>query len=119
MNPAFEEVMTARGKGMPEAGEVEIKGADPVLPTRFKIAEVCASVMAGIGVGVSDIWELKTGRRQKVAIDVRHAAALVQMLHMAGSCRRRVCTTGACWESPSPGPPRMAAGSCLTLVCLT
>ena len=32
-------------------------------------------MLGGVGVAVSDIWELKTGRRQKVSIDVRHAAA--------------------------------------------
>ena len=33
-----------------------------------------AAVLAAIGVVVADIWQLKTGRRQKVSIDVRHAA---------------------------------------------
>ena len=59
----------------PPAEEVTIAGADPVLSTRFKIGETCAAVLAGVGVAVSDLWEMKTGRRQKVAIDVRHAAA--------------------------------------------
>ena len=75
MLTAFEEVMAARGKGMPAAGEVTITGADPVFSTRFRIGETCAAVLGGVGVAVNDIWELKTGRRQKVSIDVRHAAA--------------------------------------------
>ena len=78
MNAAFKEVMEIRGEGLPVDGEVEITGADPVLSTRFKIGEVCASVLAGIGVAVSDIWALKTGRRQKAAIDVRRAAATLR-----------------------------------------
>lgn len=75
MKSAFEEVMAARGRGMPEVGEVEITGADPVFSTRFKIGETCAAVLAGVGVAVNDIWESKTGRRQKARIDVRRAAA--------------------------------------------
>ena len=75
MPTAFEEVMAARGKGMPAAGEVTITGADPVLSTRFRIGETCAAVLGGVGVAINDIWELKTGRRQKVSVDVRHAAA--------------------------------------------
>jgi len=76
---AFEEVIAVREafrglKPLPQ-DEVTISGADPVLSTRFKIGETCAAVLGGVGVAVSDISEMKTGRRQKVAIDVRHAAA--------------------------------------------
>ena len=75
MNPGFEEIMSIRGRGMPEASEVTITGHDPVFSARFKIGETTANILAGIGVAVTDIHEMKTGRRQKVAIDVRHAAA--------------------------------------------
>jgi hypothetical protein len=75
MATAFDEVMAVRGRGMPEAGEVAITGNDPVLSTEFKIGETCAAVLAGVGVAVSDIWETKTGRRQKAEVNVRHAAA--------------------------------------------
>ena len=75
MNSAFEEVMSIRGRGMPQPGEVTITGRDPVYSARFKIGETTANILAGIGVAVTDIHEIKTGRRQKVAIDVRHAAA--------------------------------------------
>lgn len=78
MSASFREVMEVRGKGMPEAGEVAITGADPVFSTRFRIGETCAAVLAGVGVAVSDLWELKTGRRQKVSIDARHAAAALR-----------------------------------------
>ncbi len=78
MRAAFEEVMEIRGEGLPENGEVEITGADPVFSTRFKIGETCASVLAGIGVAVSDIWALKVGRRQNAAIDARRAAATLR-----------------------------------------
>jgi crotonobetainyl-CoA:carnitine CoA-transferase CaiB-like acyl-CoA transferase len=76
---AFEEVIGVReafsGLEQPSAEEVTIIGADPVFSTRFKIGETCAAVLGGVGVAVTDIWEMKTGRRQKVSIDVRHAAA--------------------------------------------
>jgi hypothetical protein len=75
MATAFDEVLAIRGRGTPAAGEVDIAGKDPVLSTRFRIGDVCAAVLGGVGVAVSDIWELKTGRRQKASIDVRHAAA--------------------------------------------
>ncbi len=78
MKAAFEEVKEIRGAGLPGDDEVEITGVDPVFSTRFKIGETCASVLAGVGVAVSDIWALKTGRRQNVAIDARHAAATLR-----------------------------------------
>ena len=81
MNSGFEEVIAIRGRGMPEAGEVTITGNDPVFSARFKIGETTANILAAVGVAVNDIHEMKTGRRQKVAIDVRHA-------------RRRICQSG-------------------------
>jgi crotonobetainyl-CoA:carnitine CoA-transferase CaiB-like acyl-CoA transferase len=81
---AFEEVLGVReafsGRRL-GAGEVTIAGADPVFSTRFRIGETCAAVLGGVGAAVSDIWQLKTGRRQKASIDVRHAAAGLRSSH--------------------------------------
>ena len=93
MNSGFEEVMSVRGRGMPAAGEVTIKGNDPVFSARFKIGETTANILAGVGVAVTDIHEMKTGKRQKVAIDVRHAAATCQ-----SSKLMRLSTSGGKWE---------------------
>ncbi len=78
MVSAFEEVMAVRGRGMPANDAVRISGNDPVYATPFKIGATCAAVLAGIGVAVSDLWQLKTGRIQDVAIDARHAAAALR-----------------------------------------
>jgi crotonobetainyl-CoA:carnitine CoA-transferase CaiB-like acyl-CoA transferase len=50
-------------------------GADPILPTPFRISETGAATLAAVGLAVSDLWELRTGRRQKVAVDTRQATA--------------------------------------------
>jgi crotonobetainyl-CoA:carnitine CoA-transferase CaiB-like acyl-CoA transferase len=71
--------MEIRGNGLP--ADIEVTGADPVFSTRFKVGETCAAVLAGVGAAVSDIWELKTGRRQKAAIDVRRAAGALRSTH--------------------------------------
>src|SRR5471030_2421580 len=93
--------MAIRGGRAPDAGEVTVSGCDPVYPTVFKVGETCAAVIAGIGVAVSDIWELRTGKRQKVAVDVRHAAGTMR-------------TTDFTWLQgtngrfePAPPDPRM------------
>ena len=78
MKTPFEEVMEIRGNDLPEATDVTITGVDPVFSTRFKIGETVAAALAGIGVAISDIWTLKTGRGQSAAIDVRAAAATLR-----------------------------------------
>src|SRR5512145_1112206 len=64
--------------GWPEerAGAVEITGGtDPILPTPFRIGETSTAALAAVGLAVADVWELRTGRRQEVAIDARQATA--------------------------------------------
>jgi len=70
--------------GWPEerARAVEITGgADPVLPTPFRIGETSAAALAAIGLAASDLWELRTGRRQEVAVDLRQATASLRSGH--------------------------------------
>jgi crotonobetainyl-CoA:carnitine CoA-transferase CaiB-like acyl-CoA transferase len=58
------------------ANSVEITGGtDPILPTPFRIGETSAAALAAIGLAASDLWELRTGRRQEVAVDTRQATA--------------------------------------------
>src|SRR5258708_19179055 len=55
---------------------VEITGgADPVLPTPFRIGAAGAAALAATGLAAADLWELRTGRRQDVAVDLRQAVA--------------------------------------------
>jgi crotonobetainyl-CoA:carnitine CoA-transferase CaiB-like acyl-CoA transferase len=55
---------------------VEITGGtDPILPTPFRIGETSTAALAAIGLAVADLWELRTGRRQEVAVDTRQATA--------------------------------------------
>ena len=55
--------------------ETEVTGADPVLPTCFRVGEAAAAALVAVGVASSDLWELRGGRPQRLAIDVRAAAA--------------------------------------------
>ena len=50
-------------------------GADPILPTPFRIGETSAAAVGAVGLAASALWELRTGRRQGVAVDARHATA--------------------------------------------
>ena len=70
--------------GWPEerARAVAITGdGDPILPTPFRIGETSAAALAAIGLAVSDLWELRTGRGQEVAVDARQATASLRSGH--------------------------------------
>ena len=58
------------------AKEVDFSGGkDPILPTPFRIGEAAAASLGAVGLAVSDLWELRTGRRQQIAVDTRRATA--------------------------------------------
>jgi crotonobetainyl-CoA:carnitine CoA-transferase CaiB-like acyl-CoA transferase len=70
--------------GWPEerAREVEFTGgADPVLPTPFRIGAAGAAALAATGLAAADLWELRSGRRQEVAVDLRRAVASLRSGH--------------------------------------
>jgi crotonobetainyl-CoA:carnitine CoA-transferase CaiB-like acyl-CoA transferase len=56
-------------------------GTDPILPTPFRIGETAAASLAATGLAAADLWELRTGRRQEVAVDVRQATASLRSGH--------------------------------------
>ena len=72
---ALDGLLALAGRGPAADDGVEFVGRDPVLPTPFRIGEATAAILAAYGVLVSDIWQQRTGRPQRVRIDVRHAAA--------------------------------------------
>src|SRR5882762_6639420 len=73
---ALRTILPVAGLAEERARSVEITGgADPVLPTPFRIGETSAAAVAATGLAVADLWELRTGRRQDVAVDLRHATA--------------------------------------------
>ncbi len=62
--------------------EVEIAGgADPVLPTPFRIGAAGAAALAATGLAAADLWELRSGSRQQVSVDLRQAVASLRSGH--------------------------------------
>jgi len=54
--------------------DVALTGADPVLPSTFRIGAVAQASIAASALAAAELWRLKTGRRQQVACDQRNAA---------------------------------------------
>ena len=75
---ALDEILNVRGTQHPVSDELQIIGKDPVLNSNFKLGEVAAAAHAGVGVAINDLWELKTGQRQKIKLNVRSAAATLK-----------------------------------------
>ena len=56
-------------------------GADPILPTPFRISEASSAALAAVGLAASDLWYLRTGRHQNISIDVRQTTASLRSLN--------------------------------------
>src|SRR5579872_4560346 len=79
---ALRTILPVAGLSPDRAQTVEITGgSDPVLPTPFRITECAAAALGATGLAVSDLWELRTGRKQAVAVDQRRATASLRSGH--------------------------------------
>jgi crotonobetainyl-CoA:carnitine CoA-transferase CaiB-like acyl-CoA transferase len=56
-------------------------GGDPVLPTPFRIGETSAAALAATGLAAADLWELRSGHKQQIAVDLRQATASLRSGH--------------------------------------
>ena len=75
-NDALRTLLPIAGWTEDRAREVEITGdSDPILRTPFLIGETSAAALSAVGLAVSDLWDLRTGRRQEIAVDTRQATA--------------------------------------------
>ena len=81
-NDALRTLLPIAGWTEDRASEVEITGdSDPILPTPFLIGETSAAALSAVGLAVSDLWDLRTGRRQEIAVDTRQATASLRSGH--------------------------------------
>src|SRR5215475_13126780 len=65
-----------------EAGAVTFSGgSDPVLPTPFRIGTAAAATLAASGLAALRLWEARSGRRQRVAVNLRQATASLRSGH--------------------------------------
>jgi crotonobetainyl-CoA:carnitine CoA-transferase CaiB-like acyl-CoA transferase len=79
---ALRTILPVVGWSEDRLNEVEISGgADPVLPTPFRIGAAGAAALAATGLAASDLWELRGGRRQQVTVNLRQAVASLRSGH--------------------------------------
>jgi len=68
------ELWRSAGEDPAALAQVTLTGGDPVLPGNFKIATAATASIAAAGLAAAEVWRLRTGRRQRVAVDARAAA---------------------------------------------
>jgi crotonobetainyl-CoA:carnitine CoA-transferase CaiB-like acyl-CoA transferase len=79
---ALRSILPVAGLSAGRADDVAFAGGtDPILPTPFRIGVAGAATLAATGLAASDLWELRTGRDQSVAVDVRQATASLRSGH--------------------------------------
>ena len=52
---------------------VSLTGDEPQLPSSFRVAAAAQASIAAAGLAAAEIWQLRGGERQGVAVDMRHA----------------------------------------------
>ena len=71
----WKELMSIRGRDVDE-GEVAILPSAPLFKTPFKVKEVTSQILAAKAVAANDLWELRTGSRQKISVEEKAASAV-------------------------------------------
>lgn len=60
----------------PEAlSDLTLTGADPVLPSSFAVGAAAQASLGASALAAAALWTQRTGRRQQVSVDMRHALA--------------------------------------------
>jgi crotonobetainyl-CoA:carnitine CoA-transferase CaiB-like acyl-CoA transferase len=52
---------------------VTLTGAEPVLPSSFAVGTAAQATVAASAAAANELWRLRTGRSQRVSVDMRHA----------------------------------------------
>src|SRR5947208_12593480 len=81
-NEALRTILPIAGWGNRQAVDVMFTaGADPVLPTPFRIGAAGAATLAASGLAATELWQVRTGRHQRVTVDLRQATAALRSGH--------------------------------------
>src|SRR5437588_5974259 len=81
-NETLRTILPIAGWADAQAADVGLTGgAVPVLPTPFCIGAGGAAALAASGIAATELWRARTGRRQRVTVDLRQATAALRSGH--------------------------------------
>ena len=67
------DIWTAAGGAPSALDAVRLTGAEPQLPSSFRVAAAAQASIAAAGLAAAEIWTARSGETQDVAVDMRHA----------------------------------------------
>src|SRR6266571_7821997 len=67
------DIWTSTGGDAAALGAVTLTGEEPQLPSSFRVAAAAQASVAATGLAAAEIWKLRSGQSQTVAVDMRHA----------------------------------------------
>jgi crotonobetainyl-CoA:carnitine CoA-transferase CaiB-like acyl-CoA transferase len=69
----LEAIWTAAGGELSALDAVTLTGEEPQLPSSFRVAAAAQASIAAAGLAAAQVWKLRSGQSQGVAVDMRHA----------------------------------------------
>src|SRR6478609_7170542 len=67
------DLWTLAGGELSALDAVALTGEEPQLPSSFRVAAAAQTSVAAAGLAAAEIWKLRSGQSQDVAVDMRHA----------------------------------------------
>ena len=67
------DIWTSAGGDLSALDNVTLTGEEPQLPSSFRVAAAAQASIAAAGLAAAQIWKLRSGQSQEVAVDMRHA----------------------------------------------
>src|SRR4029079_17643865 len=67
------DIWTSAGGDLAALDAVKLTGEEPQLPSSFRVAAAAQASTAASGLAAAEIWKLRSGQSQEVAVDMRHA----------------------------------------------
>ena len=67
------DIWTSAGGDPSALDTVTLTGEEPQLPSSFRVAAAAQASIAATGLAAAQIWKLRSGQSQDVAVDMRHA----------------------------------------------
>src|SRR3984957_20892030 len=67
------DLWTLAGGDPPALNAVTLTGEEPQLPSSFRVAAAAQASIAAAGLAAAQLWRLRSGQSQHVAVDMQHA----------------------------------------------
>jgi crotonobetainyl-CoA:carnitine CoA-transferase CaiB-like acyl-CoA transferase len=68
------DLWTAAGGDEPLPRRITLTGAEPALPSSFRVGAAAQATIAAAGLAAAEVWRQRCGETQTVSVDMRHAA---------------------------------------------